>query len=279
MKKALFTLFFMLLVCGVTAQDRILDQYKYVIVSSKFDFVKQVDGYQTSSLTKFLFEKMGFEVYLDNEELNDDLAMNRCSAIYANVRDNSSFLTTKSYIEIKDCKGRLLFTSLDGSSRLKQYVKAYRVSIKKAFESVQKIGYSYDPTLAQKNTVTQTRKKEEVKTVKKAELTKESKDVKSTKVKKEPVMVTTQVPVKTTEVQKEVKESAKAEVLYAQPNESGYQLVNTKPAIVFVLLKTSNPDKFIIKDKNGSFTKEGNYWLAEYYEKGQLVTQKYLVKF
>ena len=39
------------------AQTINFNKYQYVIVDSKFDFVRQVDGYRTSSLTKFLFKK------------------------------------------------------------------------------------------------------------------------------------------------------------------------------------------------------------------------------
>ena len=69
------------------------------------------------------------------------------------------------------------------------------------------------------------------------------------------------------------------ETLYAQPNENGYQLVNTKPSIVFALLKTNTPQKYIIKDKNGTLTKNGEIWIAEYYENGVLTTKRFQVKF
>ena len=48
----------------LVGQEINLDKYKYIIVSDKFHFVKEVDGYQTSSLTKFLLEKKGFQVFL-----------------------------------------------------------------------------------------------------------------------------------------------------------------------------------------------------------------------
>ena len=67
--------------------------------------------------------------------------------------------------------------------------------------------------------------------------------------------------------------------LLFSPTKTGYQLVNTKPEVVFVLLKTGNSDKFIIKDKNGTLVKQGDYWVAEYYENDALVTKKYQVKF
>lgn len=260
-------LFLMLMFVG-NSQTVNLDKYKYAIVKSKFDFVRQVDGYQTSSLTKFLFNKMGFTTYLDNEEFDEEYSMNRCSAIYVEAKDDSGLLNTKIFLEIKDCRGKLLFTSANGSSRLKQYVKAYRQSIKEAFNSVKAIGYNYDSSLAKK----------EVKAVEVVEPLKVEK--KKEVVVKKPVMVTKKVPVKATETsKKEVKKKTSIEVLYAQPKGNGFQLVNTKPEIIFVLLKTSDPNKFIIKDKNGTLVKKGDYWVAEFYDKDQLITKKYQIKF
>ena len=49
---------------------------KYIIVKSNFDFLKQEDRYKTSSFTKFLFNKAGFNktnsefCYLDNRDKN-----------------------------------------------------------------------------------------------------------------------------------------------------------------------------------------------------------------
>ena len=142
MKKILFFLSFLFLTCLVIAQEINLNQYKYVIVNSKFDFVKRVDGYQTSSFTKFLFNKKGFVTFLDNEEFNDELSMNRCMAVYADVNDDSGLLNTKLYIEVKDCKGRLLYKSPNGVSRLKKYVRAYRQAIREAFIPLEKMNYT-----------------------------------------------------------------------------------------------------------------------------------------
>jgi hypothetical protein len=261
---------------GWSQQTVNLNKYKYLVVDSKFDFVRQVDGYKTSSFTKFLFKKKGFEAYLDNEEFNEELAKNSCKAIYAEVKDNSGFLITRSYIEITDCKGKLLFKSNEGTSKQKEYARAYREAIREAFESVIKIPYEYDPSLSKETSVST---KEILKEEPKPQV-----EIKQ-EVKRTPVMVTAEVPVKKTDKVVEPKKKVQASkelkiaVLYAQPNENGFQLVNTKPAIVFVLLKTNNPQKFIIKDKNGTFTRNGDIWIAEYYDKGKLTTQRYRVKF
>jgi hypothetical protein len=266
MKRILLFLISFACINIVSAQNFTLDTYKYVIVNSKYDFVKSTDGYQTSSLTKFLFDKMGFETYLDNQEYPDELAMNPCAALYVDIKDDSGMLLTRSMIELKDCKGKVLYTTPKGTSRFKQYVKAYRESIKEAFQSIRALGYNYDASLQNQPSRRTIVKKDET-------------EEQTKKVKRKPIMVTKEVSVKKTTSKEPQNEKPKLETLYAQPNENGFQLVNTEPKIVFVLLKTSDANKFFIKDKNGTFTKKGDVWLAEYYENGVLVTKNYQIKF
>ena len=67
--------------------------------------------------------------------------------------------------------------------------------------------------------------------------------------------------------------------LYAQKKENGFQLVDLKPQVVFVILNTSVKDVFVIKDKNGLLYKKGENWIAEFYEGGEIVVKKYNIKF
>lgn len=254
MKRVYLLIVFIILSNISIGQNLNLNQYKYAIVESKFDFVRQVDGYQTSSFTKFLFNKTGFITYLDNEELPEDLAMNKCLAFFVSVTDDSGMLTTRNNIELKDCRGNLLFLSNKGESRLKDYTKAYRQTIRTAFTSIKKINYSYDSSI-KKNSI-----------VKEKVLVPVDKDDKPLKLLKE------------AKVNKEIKK-VELPLLYAQKNDAGYQLIDTKPSVVFILLKTNDLSKYIIKDKNGTLINKGDYWLAEYYKDGNLVTEKYLIKF
>ncbi|MFY0630039.1 MAG: hypothetical protein JXR05_06630 [Flavobacteriaceae bacterium] len=259
MKNILYVVFSLLFFGAVQGQE--VNKYEYVIVDSHFNFVKKVDGYETSSLTKFLFNKLGFKAYLDNEEESRNLSLNvnRCKALFAKAISNSNWLSTKITIELRDCNGKVVFTSEEGVSRIKDYKRAYRQSIRQAFQSLSKLNYAYDESLVVKTNETPV----VVKTTVKPEPKKE---------KKKPLMVTKEVKVS--------KGKAKEyPLLYAQKNESGYQLVNTKPEILFILLKTNQENKFIIKDKNGTLSRSGDFWVAEYYMNGKLVTEKYQIKF
>jgi hypothetical protein len=69
------------------------------------------------------------------------------------------------------------------------------------------------------------------------------------------------------------------DVLYAQALKNGFQLINTKPEVVFIILNSNLKDVFIIKDKNGVFYKVGELWVSEYYENKQLIQKEFQVKF
>lgn len=250
------------------SQSDKLNNYSYVIVNSKFDFVKEKDGYQTSSLTKFLFNKKGFKAFLDNEVLPEAVAENNCNALFVDVVDDSGFLKTKSAIQIKDCKNNIIYTSTQGTSKSKDYKKAYHEAIRKAFDPIAKLAYKYNGYVAEKAKVTLVETK--VIEKKKKEVVKKS---------PKPISVTKKVEIKKKDKVKTKVEKVSVPVLYAQAKDGGYQLVNTEPKIVFTLLKTKSATKFIIKDKNGTITKQKDYWIAEYYKNGELVEEKYQIKF
>lgn len=248
MKKLVF-LVFVISAFTVFGQNNI-NAYKYVIVPKKFDFLKKPDQYKTSGLTKFLLKENGFTAFFNDEKLPDDLASNKCLALTAIIKDNSGFLVTKSIVEFRDCFGKVIYKSSEGKSRKKDYRRAYQEAIRNAFKSVAQLKYSYTPN-------TTTIVKEEVKT-----------------------KVTTPVVTKVVPKTSTVTNNSKVTVLYAQALANGYQLVNTKPEVVFMILKTSLENVFIIKDKNGILYKKGNTWIAEIPKTDGSTTQDlYEIKF
>jgi len=142
MKKLLiFTSIFIGFISSTFGQD--LNSYKYVIVPSTFEFLKEPNQYQINELTKFLFEKYGFEAYIEDEELPVELSQNRCKALMANVKNDSGLFSTKLVLVLKDCKNNQVFISEEGTSREKEYKTAYQESLRNAFESISAIDYKY----------------------------------------------------------------------------------------------------------------------------------------
>lgn len=234
---------------------------KYIIVKSTFDFLKQVDRYRTSSFTKFLFEKEGFKVYLDNEQLPEELYYNKCKAMFVNIKDDSNLFYTKNFIELLDCNNNLIHTSQIGKSKLKDYEKTYRQSIRNAFSTFKNLDSIYTSFSSVKITKS-TKKESNLEIVAKTKETKQE-------------IIKPAVNSSTSEKKNNLIYSS----LIAKDISSGYQLLNRKNQVIFIILKTGNQNRFIIKNKNGSLINKGSYWLAEYYEDQKLITKKIKINF
>ena len=245
-------------------QEKEVSNYKYIIVPQRFSFLKHDDQYQTSSLTKFLLKKNGFTVVLDSEEYPLELNQNPCKGLTAEVVDKSSMFKTEVVIEFKNCYNKVIYTSQKGESRLKEYKKSFQEAIRRAHTSMGNMKYeainNETVFVANKENVVVSTKKNNVNSPK--------------------ATIKTIIPVKKKlSSSLESKSATVTNTLYAQPKENGFQLINSKPAVVFLILNTNVKDVFIIKDKNGLLYKKGDFWIAEFYENGQLVEESYQIKF
>ena len=246
-KKIVFTVSFILISLFGTAQKDI-NNYKYIIVPEKFDFLKGEDQYQLNSLTKFLFNKYGYEAYFVDDDLPEDLKNDRCLALTSEVSNKKGgMFKSKLEIILKDCFGVVVMTSQIGESRLKKFDRAYNEALRSAFETFQNLDYKYLP----KEKAIEV--KEDPNEVKKPK----------TQVIEKPIAKVDKIEVKEKEVKEiDVKDAKK--IYYAQAIKDGYQLVDAEPEIVMVLLQTSAKDVFMVKDKNAIVYKEGELWI--YYE-------------
>ena len=143
MKKT-YLIFALLIGIGFTSIGQNLNSYKYVIVPEKFDFLKESNEYQMNELTKFLFEKYGFTAFMASELKPSDLSMDPCNTLYTEVIENSGFLRTNLQITLKDCNDQVMFKSEEGSSKEKDFKKAYQGALRETFKYVDAINYKYD---------------------------------------------------------------------------------------------------------------------------------------
>ena len=141
---ALFAIFYISLNFAQTN----LNAYKYVIVPKKYDFLKEEDKYRLNSLTKFLFSKNGFETLIEGDSYPADLINNPCLAVTAGLLDKSNLFNSKLNIELTDCHNKVVFTSIQGKSKEKDYQKSYNEALRNAFTSIDDLDYSFDPGIA-----------------------------------------------------------------------------------------------------------------------------------
>ena len=290
MKLKYLLIIVLVLSSGVIIGQRSLNEYKYVIVPNKFDFLKYDDQYQLNSLTKFLFDKEGFQVLFVGDERPEELYDNTCLGLTSRVNNNSGLLSTKLVIELMNCRNEIVFTSTEGRSKEKDFKKGYHEALREAFNSITELNYNYTPV---KELVVPKKEVEKEKVddvpfqlVENRVVVKEPEAIEKVVETKEEDMAVTNIVDEVVEVVKNVVEEVKvaeltapANLLYAQANPQGYQLVDSAPKVVYLLLKTGKAEIYILKNKNGILYKQGESWIAEYYEENKLIKRVLEIKF
>ena len=278
--RLLYTLLFVMVV-GFAAHGQ-LNDYKYIIVPKKFADFKGVNKYQTSTLVKYYFTQNGFTAVYD-DALPLDLATNRCLGLVAELLDESSMFSTTVIISLKDCKNVEVFRSAEGKSKVKEYDEAYKEAIQDAFSLFSGMNYQYQPKeeVAKEDAPVTISFKDDVKKVveKPEEKVIEQKSTLEEQVYKS-------VEPRPSNITKAVEKSVESEplssdLLYAQPIEGGYQLVDSTPKVVLKLQETSMDNLFLTQYMGSSamvFQKEGK-WFLEYVENGGKQLKELNIKF
>ena len=270
------------------ARAQSLNAYKYVIVPTKFDFLKEDNQYDTNALARFLFEKEGFITLYNNERKPEELLANPCLALNADVKNNSGLFITKLVVSLVNCKNETVYMSPEGKSKEKEYKKAYHEALRNALNGLSALNYRFSSAQTPKaGPVAEMQKKivvppppapessnveiaEEQATEVVAVVEDKDADISDNKAMEEPEKQA---------LEKETATATSGELLYAQQIPNGYQLVDSTPRIVYILLNTGDQNVFIIKDKNGTLTRAGDKWIANYYEGDVLVKKELQIKF
>ncbi len=147
MKKSFYLILLLAFSFSTIFAQKSVNSYKYVLVPRQYEFLKSPDKHQLNSLTKFLFDKAGFTTLFTDEVYPQELAANRCLALRVSVDDNSGLFNTKLKINLLDCHNIVVYATKEGRSKEKDYKKAFHEAIRKAFEEIYDLNYSYDGSL------------------------------------------------------------------------------------------------------------------------------------
>ena len=198
-----------------------------VIVPNRYAFQKEDNQYQLNMLTKFLLEKQGFKVYMENEA-PAELLQNPCDALKADVKNESNMMTSKVQLLLTDCTNKAVFTSQIGKSREKEFKKSYQEALRNALSGAElatfKAAYQV-PSVASKPSATAA----------------------------VPELTATAAPISEPLIL----------FLYAKPTNTGYELFDKKTnQLEFKLRKLNTPDVFLAFDveeqKYGVLEKDGS---------------------
>lgn len=249
-----------------------LNDYKFIVVPKKFNCFKTQNEYNTSTLVKYLFAQKGFDVHYQ-DQLPGELSAEHCLGLLVDINERSSLFNTKTTIVLRDCNTNVVFETLEGASKEKDYKSAYNEAIREAFVSIEALNYNYTPkksverpiTVSFKNDVKQVEEKEEAIFVKKGdELGSKIKTQRNEgKESVETILDDTVIEIDKTVALKEKKN----DLLYAQEITNGYQLIDDEPKVRMKLFKTSKVDYFLAKsgEINGVVFKQDGKWFFEYF--------------
>jgi len=301
MKKVVFALSFIFIVLSSVNAQKTVNDFKYVIVPERYDFLKENDQYNLNTLTKFLLEKENLKVYMDNSALPKELAENRCLGLYTKVTDYSKLFKTKLKIELLDCYNNVILESELGETREKEYKAAYHEALRNAYQSIKGLNYSYTakqsenkPLLVEDPEIVPGTppKKIEAKTpkveVKKPVAVEKPKPVKTTTPS---VMVEKAIEIekpKTPVIKKAPLKKPKEEImvvvesyLKAQPTAYGFSIINNVDGkSVFDIIKTGKKDVFFVKGENAIVYKlESGIWKKETFSDSKIVVETLDIRF
>ena len=253
------------------------NDYKYIVVPTKFPKFNNENQYQTSTLTKYHISQHGFNVIYDNA-IPTELKENRCLALWVDLVEKSSLFATRVQLNFKDCYGDSVFITAEGRTKIKDYKGAYAAAIAQAAASLKGKEYNYVEKEKKKavNTadtaITQTPLPEPVE---------KPTGVATEAIQKTTVEVAAEPAEKEAVVKETVLHTETNELLYAQPTPNGYQLVDTKPSVRYVLEATSVDDVFLVNQEgiNGVVLKKEDKWYLEYKGPNGKVSKELFIKF
>lgn len=281
MKTKFFSVFIACFIITSVFSQINVNNYKYVIVPNKFDFLKEKDQYQLNSLTHFLFNKYGFEAVMEGGSYPEDLIRNRCLALNSDAIKDSGMFKTKLTLELKDCNDQVVFISNIGQSREKEYKIAYNFALRDAFKSIEALNYKYEPhenitsqALGESESAEEIQQlKQEIQNLKK------EKDAEVTVVETPKLEIPEPKLVETNVVKKNVIIGDVSNVLYAQEIEIGYQLVDSSPKVVYKIKITGINNTFLVEGRTAIIYKKGDNWVMEYYVDSVLKQDVLNIKF
>lgn len=264
------TALFFIAFSGAFAQNQ-LNDYKYIVIPTKFEFQHSESEYNLNALLKFLFEKNNFNTLMSSEPLPEDFNQNGCLALRSNVINESQLFKTKMRIELKNCRGEVVFTSSQGFSREKVYKTAYQEAIRMAFESFKRLNYNYIPNsethIADRDANSEIEKlKEEIKELKSEKIPDHSTADSTTLNHKENKVKDLETPLH------EEKENKALIAELMSGSVFNYQLKNKEGQLIYTLLFSGKEDVFIVKNKEALVYKKKNKWIMATYVENNLQT-------
>ncbi|PHS08448.1 MAG: hypothetical protein COA88_06910 [Kordia sp.] len=138
-------LLFVLFISVTAFAQKELNAYKYIVIPSRFDFQKEANQYGINLLLKYKFQQLGFEVFLDTDDLPQELRTNTCFYASPVLLTKSNMFKTRVSVELLDCYNKSLFKTQEGISTSKNFKMSYNEAVRMALKSFGDYKLKYAP--------------------------------------------------------------------------------------------------------------------------------------
>lgn len=108
----------------------------YIVVPKQFPFQKFENQYKINGFIKHLFQEAGYETFW-TDAIPMEIAQKPCETFKVEVKDASSIFTTKLFLNLLDCQGKIAYESPKAISKEKDFSKSYAEALRIAFEKIQ----------------------------------------------------------------------------------------------------------------------------------------------
>lgn len=264
---------------NLTKAQTNINDYKYVVVPTTFDFFTKPDLYRLNTLTKLLLEKHGFIALMEDEILPDEAISNNCLVLKADVLNYTGTFYSKLQVQLKDCKNNIVFISSIGKSREKINQVSYTLALREAFRSFNAIKYKYKENPAilayaladiQNNTEIE-KLKEEIKTLKEE---KEEKEIPQKEVIEKELIVEE----KSLVIDKE-DDNNNLDTLHSKKTTNGFLLIDNTSKVLYKIKKTGMTNVYLVEGEDAIIYQLNTNWVLEYYENDALKTKTLKINF
>lgn len=124
-----------------------LNDFKFVVVPMQYAMFDEENKYLLNSLSKHLLTEAGFTTYVNTDPKLTNMELDRCMGLYAHISgtpEDFFSLKTKIRLQLKDCKGNLVYETSEGVSKLKKYKEAYQEALRDAASALSSLDYAYN---------------------------------------------------------------------------------------------------------------------------------------
>ncbi|MBT8273335.1 MAG: hypothetical protein KJO77_05990 [Bacteroidia bacterium] len=285
------TFILMLFISMAAFSQANLNNYKYIIVEKQFHFQNEPNENDFNSMVQYLFRKHGFKALIDGTPLPDDLKSNYCLALKSEITAKGA-LRTKGNLTLRDCNGAIVFASKESVTKEKNFVRAYDLVIRGAFESFNGINYKYTPN---EDIIAEGGDEEALKQVQEAKKEIESLKAEIEELKEEKETdqlaeltksdqtneVKMDMPIEEVVVAESVKEEVVPEFT-ALGTKDGYELRSTMNRLMYTLHLTGKKDVYMFTNMERSgivYKTDNGEWVMEALVDGNKQTEKIKINF